>query len=64
MKPIFVVKSDGSREPLDITKVQTQISRACEGITNVSESMIELRASIQFEDGMTPRPSTSICCAR
>lgn len=53
MKPIYVVKRDGSREPLDITKVQTQISRACDGITNVSESMIELRASIQFDDGMT-----------
>ncbi len=53
MKPIFVVKRDGSREPLDIKKVQTQIERACEGITNVSESMIELKASIQFEDGMT-----------
>jgi ribonucleoside-diphosphate reductase alpha chain len=52
MKPIFVVKRDGSREPLDITKVQTQIRRACDGITSVSESMIELRASIQFEDGM------------
>ena len=53
MKPIFVVKRDGTREALDITKVQTQIERACDGITNVSESMIELRASIEFEDGMT-----------
>ena len=53
MKPIYVVKRDGSRELLDITKVQTQISRACDGITNVSESMIELRASIQFDDGMS-----------
>lgn len=53
MKPIYVVKRDGSREPLDISKVQTQIKRACDGITNVSESMIELRASIQFDDGMT-----------
>jgi ribonucleoside-diphosphate reductase alpha chain len=53
MKPIFVVKRDGTREALNIKKVQTQIQRACDGITNVSESMIELRASIQFEDGMT-----------
>lgn len=53
MKPILVLKRDGSREPLDIAKVQTQIARACDGITNVSESMIELKASIQFEDGMT-----------
>ncbi len=53
MKPILVYKRNGSKEPLDIAKVQTQIQRACDGITNVSESMIELRASIQFEDGMT-----------
>jgi ribonucleoside-diphosphate reductase alpha chain len=53
MKPIFVIKRDGSREQLEIKKVQTQIARACDGVTNVSESMIELKASIQFEDGVT-----------
>lgn len=53
MKPIFVVKRDGTKEPLDIKKIQTQITRACDGITNVSESMVELKASIEFEDGMT-----------
>ncbi len=52
-KTIHVIKRDGSKEILDITKIQTQISRACENIQDVSESMIELKASIQFEDGMT-----------
>lgn len=53
MKTINVTKRDGTKEVLDISKVQTQISRACDGITGVSESMIELRACIEFADGMS-----------
>lgn len=53
MKPISVVKRDGSKEILDLEKIQTQIARACDGISDVSPSMIELTAKIQFIDGMT-----------
>jgi ribonucleoside-diphosphate reductase alpha chain len=53
MKPIQVVKRDGTKEVLDLEKIQTQIGRACEGISDVSPSMIELTAKIQFVDGMT-----------
>lgn len=53
MKPIQVVKRDGSKEDLNLEKIQTQIARACENISDVSPSMIEISARIQFDDGMT-----------
>jgi ribonucleoside-diphosphate reductase alpha chain len=52
---IHVVKRDGSRIPLNIEKIQTQVRRACAGISDVSPSMIEIEAQIQFEDGMTTK---------
>ena len=52
MSVIHVIKRDGSKVPLDISKIQTQVARACEGISDVSPSMIELAAKIQFTDGM------------
>jgi ribonucleoside-diphosphate reductase alpha chain len=50
---INVIKRDGSRVPLDIAKIQRQVQNGCRGIDNVSPSMIEIRAQIQFADGMT-----------
>ena len=50
---IHVIKRDGSRVPLDIAKIQRQVQNGCRGIDNVSPSMIEIRAQIQFTDGMT-----------
>lgn len=52
---IHVVKRDGTRLPLNIEKIQNQVARACEGISDVSPSMIELQAQIQFQDGMTTK---------
>jgi len=49
---IHVVKRDGTRVPLSLEKIQNQIIRACDGIPNVSPSMIEIAAQIQFYDGM------------
>lgn len=49
----FVLKRDGKREALNLDKIQTQLKRVCEGISDVSPSMIEINARIQFEDGMT-----------
>lgn len=48
-----VVKRDGSRVILNIEKIQNQVARACQGISDVSPSMIELQAQIQFADNMT-----------
>lgn len=49
---IHVIKRDGSRVPLDISKIQRQVKYGCRGIDGVSPSMIELKAQIQFHEGM------------
>jgi ribonucleoside-diphosphate reductase alpha chain len=50
---ISVVKRDGTKVLLDISKIQMQVKRACDGISDVSPSMIEMAAQIQFVDGMS-----------
>jgi len=50
---ITVVKRNGERVPLDISKIQRQVANACRGIDNVSPSMIEIKAQIELHDGMT-----------
>lgn len=49
---INVIKRNGKREPLDISKIQRQVKYACKGIDGVSPSMVEIRARLQFHDGM------------
>ena len=49
---IHVIKRSGERVPLDISKIQRQVKYGCNGIDGVSPSMIELKAQIQFHDGM------------
>jgi ribonucleoside-diphosphate reductase alpha chain len=50
-----VIKRNGSVEPFNLLKWQQQISKVCEGIADVSPSMIEIGAQAQFKDGMTTR---------
>jgi len=50
---ITVVKRNGERVPLDISKIQRQVAHACRGIDGVSQSMIELKAQIELHDGIT-----------
>jgi ribonucleoside-diphosphate reductase alpha chain len=50
---IYVIKRSGQRVPLDLTKIQRQVSNACRGIDGVSPSMIEIKAQLEFHDGMT-----------
>lgn len=50
---ITVVKRNKQRVPLDISKIQRQVAFGCNGIDEVSPSMIELSAQIQFIDGMS-----------
>lgn len=45
---INVIKRDGHREPLNIDKFHKVVSWACEDITGVSESEIEIKSHIQF----------------
>ena len=53
MSQIHVIKRNGQRVPLDISKIQRQVKYGCRDIDNVSPSMIELKAQIQFADDMT-----------
>ena len=52
---IHVVKRDGSKVPFDLAKWQAQIAKVCEGVADVSPSMIEMAAQAQFFDGMTTK---------
>lgn len=51
----IVEKRSGVREPLMIEKWQTQITKVCSGIADVSQSMIEIKAQPHFYDGITTR---------
>ena len=50
---IHVIKRDGRKVPLDISKIQRQVKHCCQGIDTVSPSMVELKSQIQFRDDMT-----------
>ncbi|WP_407305400.1 ribonucleoside-diphosphate reductase subunit alpha [Acinetobacter sp.] len=47
-----VVKRDGTKVSWDLAKWQAQIAKVCEGVADVSPSMIEMNARTQFHDGM------------
>lgn len=48
-----VIKRDGSRVPFDLSKWQAQIAKVCEGVADVSPSMIEIAAQAHFRDDMS-----------
>lgn len=52
MQTINVTKRDGRLEELNLDKIHRVVSWACEGLTGVSPSEIELRTQMQFADGM------------
>jgi len=52
---ITVVKRSGQREPLTIEKWQAQVAKVCQGIADVSQSMIEIKAQLHFYDGITTK---------
>jgi ribonucleoside-diphosphate reductase alpha chain len=52
---IKVQKRDGKQEILDINKIHFVVEEACEGLSGVSSSQIEMNANIQFYDGMTTK---------
>jgi len=49
---IQVTKRDGTKEPLDINKFHKVASHACEGLTGVSVSDLEIKTHIQFYNGI------------
>lgn len=52
---INVTKRSGQKEELKIEKWQSQITKICKGIADVSQSMIEIKAQPHFYDGITTR---------
>jgi hypothetical protein len=48
MTQITVVKRSGVKEPLHIDKWQAQVAKVCQGIADVSQSMIEIKAHYIF----------------
>jgi ribonucleoside-diphosphate reductase alpha chain len=53
MTQITVVKRSGVKEPLHIEKWQAQVAKVCQGIADVSQSMIEIKAQLHFYDSIT-----------
>ena len=49
---IQVTKRDGHKEPLDIEKLHKVVFYACQDITSVSPSEVEIKSQIQFYNGM------------
>jgi ribonucleoside-diphosphate reductase alpha chain len=52
---ITVIKRSGTKEPLHIEKWQAQVAKVCQGIADVSQSMIEIKAQLHFYDGITTK---------
>ena len=52
---INVTKRNGQSEPLLLEKWQAQIAKVCQGIADVSQSMIEINAQPHFYDGITTK---------
>lgn len=50
---IQVTKRDGRKEPLNVEKLHKVVFHACEGITGVSPSEVEIKSQIQFYNGIT-----------
>ena len=53
MSTINVKKRDGSIEPLNLEKIHKMVEEACEGLSGVSASQVEMHSDIQFYDGIT-----------
>ena len=52
MAEILVTKRDGKKEPLEIDKLHKVVMWACEGITGVSASEVEIKSHLQFYTGI------------
>ena len=50
---ISVVKRSGDKEVLDINKLHVMVEAACEDLSGVSASQVEMNSNIQFYDGIT-----------
>jgi len=51
-KQILVTKRNGLKEPIDLDKIHKVIHWACENLSNVSVSDVEMKSKIQFYDNI------------
>lgn len=52
-KQLLVTKRDGEKEPIDLDKIHKVITWAAKDLNNVSVSQVEIKAHIQFFDGIS-----------
>ena len=52
-KQLLVSKRDGTKEPIDLDKIHKVITWAAKDLNNVSVSQVEIKAHIQFFDGIS-----------
>ncbi|HCF79656.1 MAG TPA: ribonucleoside-diphosphate reductase subunit alpha [Glaciecola sp.] len=50
---LSVTKRDGEKEPINLDKIHKVITWAAKGLNNVSVSQVEIKAHIQFFDGIS-----------
>jgi len=55
IQPIQVTKRDGSKEVLDVEKLHKVVFHACDNITGVSPSEVEIKSQIQFYSGISSK---------
>ena len=48
-----IVKNDGSTSELDLDKIHRMVNKACEGLSGVSQSLIEMNSGLQIYDGIS-----------
>ena len=53
MSQILVVKRTGEKEALDLDKFHKVVSFACEGLSGISASEVEIKSHIKFYNGIT-----------
>ncbi len=51
-KSIMIIKRDGSKEDLNLDKLHKVVFHACESISGVSPSQVEIKSHIQFYNGI------------
>lgn len=49
---LLVTKRDGSQEPIDLEKIHKVVTWAAQGLDDVSVSQVEIKAQIQFYNGI------------
>ena len=52
-KQILITKRDGTKEELILDKLHKVVFHACDGISGVSASEVEIKSHIQFYNGIT-----------